>query len=199
MSVQPFPFLRITALAVSVFVATCFARKHSIQTEQLQPFGCCTLRQILARSESLCYLFTPPANSLRLSASKQVLQGASLQRYWIVDCTDEMGNYVAYFTWDADSGELYLAGHRPLRSSERIGGPLSQKETVEIARRWMQDLGIARQAPRWRLARAPEQHEHFWHVGWEAEGREAFIQIDSRSGDLLQAKSWRRTGQRAVP
>jgi hypothetical protein len=199
MSVPLFPCLRVTALVVSVFAATYFARKHSLQAEQFQPFGRYTSHQIIARTQPLSHLFTTLGNELHLSASKQELWGESIRRYWIVDCTDESGNYVACFTWDADSGELYLAGHRPLRPSGHEVSPLRQVEAVEIARRWMKDLGIARQAPRWKLARSPEQNHHVWHVDWEAEEREAFIQIDFRSGDLLQAKSWRRYRQQSAP
>jgi hypothetical protein len=199
MPIQRFPYLLISALLVSALTALHITRTQQIQAEQSHSFGRYNSHQVLARAEPLTHLFTHRTNGIRLSASKVELQGEPPRRYWIVDCTDQDGNYIACFSWDAESGHLYFVGHRSYTPLEQAAEPLSRLEAVRVARRWMNDLGIARQASRWRLASTPERNNTVWHVAWEAEGRVAFIQIDSCSGDLIQAKSWRREGPKVAP
>src|SRR5689334_15015062 len=111
MSVRRFPFLLSVALLGGALAALYVAVTHRNQRVPLQLFGRYNEQQILARTEPLCHLFMTPGNNLRLSASQQELQTEPIQRYWMVDCTDEAGNYIASFSWNADSGDLYVAGH----------------------------------------------------------------------------------------
>lgn len=195
MPVQRFSYSRVSALLVSTLIVLYVTRRHQLQDEQSQLFGRYNMRQILARTRLLCPLLTNEENVLHLTAAKQELQGETNRRYWIVDCTDAMGNYLACFTWEAESGELYLVGHRSSMPLEQQGAPLSREEAVRIAQRWMRDLGMAGQASAWRLASAQKPSHDLWHVTWEAGERAAYIQIGLHSGDLIQAKSWRQRGR----
>lgn len=179
-------FLLLSALLVSALAAIHLSLVQRTQAKQERPHGRYTSRQIIARTDPLCQLLAPQAGRLRLSADR------TFDALWLVHCEDEAGNFIAHFIWDADAGDLRLVGHVPPWQVEGLPSPLSQREAVQTAWRWMRALGIAEKASRWKVIHAPEKVGLSWHIRWQAEGRTAGIKIDLRSGDLRAAYSWRR-------
>lgn len=183
------PFLSIAG--TGALIALLALLLHRQQKEP--PFGRYNTSQVIERTQRLCRLVAPQTPGLHLSAFQHQPHAADLTRYWTVDCDDEDGNPVVWFSWNADSGELNAISRvQPLHLKQQAP-LLTQWEAVGITRRWLRDLEIAPPGSGWRLGPLREhvQGGSFWHVSWRAQDRVAHIRIDSRSGDLIQAMSWR--------
>jgi hypothetical protein len=190
--VHRFRWLLVCALVTSAVAAVHVAATRRNLFDETARFGCCNRSEIILRTRSLCCCFSDKSEELIVSASQMEAEGSITRRFWTVDCTDAAGNYIACFTWDAGTGDLYHVGHHSSKVSGRGTPPMSREAAVRIARCWLSSMGIADRNSPWTVAGEPEQFNNIWHIAWRVPGRTAFTQIDVWSGDLLMAKSCRR-------
>src|SRR6266478_1864059 len=93
---------------LAIFSADYLAHMRRSEADENQPYGLYTSKQILDRTEPLCRLVAPGAKITDLKVTKTEDKH---RRLWVVDCTDQSGNYIAGFTWNAETGELFRVGH----------------------------------------------------------------------------------------
>src|SRR5262249_8702169 len=146
---------------------------------------------IMNRTAPLCRALVPKASNLHLSASR--LLDNPLRRYWNVECIDEAGSHVAHFTWDADTGNLFMVGcPSPKPAKASLPTPLNREEARRAAWKWLRTLGMVDEGHRWRLVHAPEQGRDAWSVAWQSDDREALVSVHRHSGNLLWARCWKK-------
>ncbi len=189
---------------MSLLAAVHLGIQRQQQSEQTRPYGRFTARQIRGITQRLCQALAPRQDTLWLALDLSTPLGSEgvFYRLWEVQCADCAGNLVFEFDWNADTGELihFLRLAPSPHSGEQH--TLSRPEAVQAAWRWLQTLGMAQQAPGWRVAPAPQRSGDTWLIYWQAPDRVATIQLDCRSGEMLLAQSehapkWRSGSQRS--
>jgi hypothetical protein len=183
-------FLILAALMVLFLYARSRASSRSIAgfTEQ----------QMIARTQSLCWLIAPEAGRIVVSADPSEIEtpGGRHVRSWTVECSDIAGNPLACFVWNADTSELMSAARRKSPQPGNSTGPMDRKAAVRTAKQWMRSLSISATAPQWRLRSEPERVGDSWHIPWQADDRMASIAFNARTGSLNMAHCWRARAPR---
>jgi len=179
-------------LLVGISALFLFVRARRVQAVQIASFGRYTASQILDKTAFLCRIVAPEASGMLLSADRDVTDTSDgrLRRCWSVECTDVTDRFIACFTWNADTGNLWYVAHRAPKPAQRVGKGMSRQEAVRMAGCWMRSLGIAAQTPRWRLRGEPGREGNIWFVSWQADGRTATLSTDAYTGSLLGATCW---------
>jgi hypothetical protein len=159
----------LTILAVPAFSALSLVMLAWVGGARHAPARGLTERQALDRTEPLCRLLVPSAGAFRLSAELQTMNRShdGVCRFWSVDCTDAADRQIAFFFWNADTGDLLCAARPYSITHGKSPWPsLDRRQAARIARDAMLRFGIARQAPRWRLAGRPQRLEkgRVWFV-----------------------------------
>src|SRR5262249_48145483 len=95
--------------------------------------------------------------------------------------------------WNADTGDLWMIGHRPLPPQATSSVVLSRQSAVRAAWAWLYTLGIASKSSHWRPAAELGPERAAWKVVWHGAEWTATLRLDSCSGDLLFLQSWRAT------
>ena len=178
----PLPFL-LGVLLVDYLVVT-----RSSEAERNRAFGKFTAKQILDRTEPLCALIAPESGIVDLTVSQSEHKKRA---FWMVEGKDKSGSYVAGFTWDAQTGELFRVGHYILEPTAGQWTIVSRGEAVKQARKWMTDLGLFEQGSKWRATPAPEIEKGRWRVHWRSADHAAFVQLGYSGGEIQMAEKWR--------
>jgi hypothetical protein len=194
-------FAVTTTLALAGYV---YLRHRQIRTQQEQPFGRYTARQLTDRTLPLCQMLWPDDDRAAVSAEHILTQDSHrrLWRLWTVDYTDKNGAYLAEFTWDAQTGELVWVGHRTEESGTSPSAfapsthPLTeaqaQARAVRLSYHWLGRLGFAREGSNWHLTGAPMQATppgyHVWSTVWGSGERAVLVKVNVISGELVYAQ-----------
>jgi hypothetical protein len=194
----------LAATAALALAGFAYLRHRQIRTQLEQPFGHYTRQQMLERTLPLCRIVQPEPESLSLSTETLLVpdRWGRLCRLWSVDYKDQLGKYLAEFTWDADTGELLRVSHWLTEVAARPSGfaspkpfPSRQQARVRAAflsYRWLQRLGFAQAGSRWRLTKPPEPSPtpecSVWNSLWRCGERVVFVKVDVVSGELVCAQ-----------
>ena len=161
------------ALAGCALALALITHVHQEYKATQRSYGCYTAGQILDRSESLCRLLAPRADLLRLTAEHSTPNAA--HPCWNITCANQTGQEIAYFTWDAMTGELWCFGVPPYPVFRITGKPLTSHEAVSLTGEWLRVAGIAVRASHWQSTGTPQRYDDIWTVCWQTEDRRARV------------------------
>jgi hypothetical protein len=185
MFIRKYRYPLLCALPLGAFAATRYTHTRQRQAEEAKPYGRYTAQQILDRAAPLCDAVVAQASTLHMTAERYFNRkpGRGPSHLWLVDCTDSSHRDIAHFDWDADTGSLFMATaslqNTKLSNSSR---PLSEREALRGAWRWLDTLGVTRQVTSLHLAQAPKRTITAWKTTWKGDGWNVHVTIGLYSG-----------------
>jgi hypothetical protein len=168
-------------------------RKQQIREEQKpRPFGQFTQAQIAHRTEPLFHLLAPDNNGWMAFTTVTCPhpEGAD-SHFWDVDCLQAnhlTAANLAYFHWDADTGELRgVSCPPPGKSLTAIRARITAQQAREKSWYWLRALGFAKAGSRWRCDPGPNLGYTSWTLHWRNREVEVIMHLDAVSGKLIDA------------
>jgi hypothetical protein len=179
------PALLATALGV-VYINSLhlIARRKA---DESKPYGSYTSDQIIAKTVVLVNRLCLEDPGLRLSPAPTFGQSSrgEVVKMWDVVCTDSTGRDVAFFTWNAVTGNLLCYSHPNLREKVYPGARINTSEGASTAQYWLGlfNPGSIRQV--WRPIGDPTRNARNWVIQYTTCGGDVVLKINAQSGQPI--------------
>jgi hypothetical protein len=157
------------------------------KADESMPYGSYTSNQIIARTVVLVNRLCPEDPGLRLSPSPTFGQSArgEVVKMWDVVCTDSTGRDVAFFTWNAVTGNLLCYSQPNLRGRVYPGARINASEAASAAQHW---LGLFNPGSIRQVCRPigdPTRNARNWVIQYTTRGGDVVLTINAQSGQPI--------------
>jgi hypothetical protein len=177
----------IVGLAALLYCGFVFQCRHQRARSESIRHGCYSAHQVLALAQRLNPLVTPEGGMYFFAAQYQQTASSKsmLAHTWDVVCTDEGGNFRAYFVWSAETGRLLKVTCPVAASRAEYPSSLTAREAAEWGTYWLQTLDMASSSFHWHLTAPPRPWRQLWSMEFRANEQQVSVIVDGSNNHLV--------------